>query len=135
MLEYYILPKMLGYVERAWVGDPDWSELTEENEIKSNRLIAWNRFANQVGQHELPRLESQWGGLKVRLPKPGLMQKDGMIYANIQTPGLIIRYTKDGSDPTVDSSVYTGLIPYQRGLKFSAFSPEGSQSGVSALED
>lgn len=135
MLEYYILPKMLGYVERAWVGDPDWSELTKEDEIKANRLTAWNRFANQVGQKEFARLESQWGGLKVRLSKPGLIQKDGMIYANVQTPGLIIRYTLDGSEPTVGSSVYTRPIPFQRGVKFSAFSPKGSQSGVSALED
>jgi hexosaminidase len=37
MLEYYLFPKMLGYVERAWNGDPNWSTQATEDEMKAGR--------------------------------------------------------------------------------------------------
>jgi hexosaminidase len=100
MMEYYLLPKMLGYVERAWSQDPQWTSIPDPDERKSAMEIEWNRFANAVGQKEIPRLEYFFGGSNIRIPKPGAVIKDGLLHANVEIPGLIIRYTKDGSERT-----------------------------------
>lgn len=134
MLEYYLFPKMLGYVERAWGGDPDWSTATSESEMKKQRLQEWNRFANTVGQKEIPRLEKMFGGFNHRIPKPGISVKEGNIHANVQTPGLIIRYTQDGSEPLETSPVYTAPISKKGGEKFRVFSPSGSAGPVLELD-
>lgn len=134
MLEYYLFPKMLGYIERAWVGDPAWSHAESEEEMKSKRLEEWNVFANLIGQKEIPRLEKLMGGFNHRIPKPGAMVKEGMIYANVQTPGLIIRYTHDGSEPSETSAIYSNPIPYKGGEKFRVFTPSGD-AGASIILD
>ncbi|WP_051315435.1 family 20 glycosylhydrolase [Algoriphagus terrigena] len=134
MLEYYIFPKMLGYIERAWVGDPEWSEAKTEAEMKALRTQQFDVFANAVGQNEIPKLEAIFGGFKQRVPKPGAVEMNGMIYANVQTPGLIIRYTQDGSDPTADSPIYTKAIPKKGGEKFRVFTQSGAYGQVLELE-
>ncbi|GAA0880175.1 family 20 glycosylhydrolase [Algoriphagus jejuensis] len=134
MLEYYIFPKMLGYIERAWVGDPSWSDAKTEAEMKTQRTQQFDVFANAVGQNEIPKLEAMFGGFNHRVPKPGAVEKNGMIYANVQTPGLIIRYTQDGSDPTVNSPIYTKAIPKKGGEKFRVFTQSGAFGQVLELE-
>ncbi|MFN3998191.1 family 20 glycosylhydrolase [Algoriphagus sp.] len=126
MLEYYLFPKMLGYVERAWVGDPLWSESKTEVEMKKKRSEEWNVFANLIGQREIPRLETILGGFNHRIPKPGVIVKNGMIHANVQTPGLIIRYTQDGTDPVATSPIYNDPIPQKGGERFQVFSQKGN---------
>jgi hexosaminidase len=135
MLEYYMFPKMLGYIERAWVGDPSWSEAMTVAEMKAKRTHEFNVFANTVGQREIPRLESIFGGFSQHVPKPGAVEKNGMIYVNVQTPGLIIRYTQDGSEPTVDSPIYTKAIPKKGGEKFRVFTQSGAYGQVLELEE
>ncbi|MDP2039645.1 MAG: family 20 glycosylhydrolase [Algoriphagus sp.] len=134
MLEYYLFPKMLGYIERAWVGDPAWSNAESEEEMKTKRLEEWNIFANLIGQKEIPRLEKLRGGFNHRIPKSGVMIKDGMIYANVQTPGLVIRYTQDGSEPIESSAIYSNPIPHKGGEKFRVFTPSGN-AGASIILD
>lgn len=134
MLEYYLFPKMLGYIERAWVGDPAWSDAESEEEMKTKRLVEWNVFANLIGQKEIPRLEKLRGGFNHRIPKSGVMVKDGMIYANVQTPGLVIRYTQDGSEPSESSAIYSNPIPHKGGEKFRVFTPSGN-AGASIFLD
>ncbi|OOG71888.1 family 20 glycosylhydrolase [Algoriphagus sp. A40] len=134
MLEYYIFPKMLGYIERAWVGDPNWSNAKSEAEMKAQRVQDWNVFANIVGQKEIPRLEKIFGGFNHRIPKPGVMVKDEMIYANVQAPGMIIRYTQDGSEPNQNSPAYTQPIPKKGGEKFRVFTPSGRSGPVQELD-
>ena len=125
---------MLGYIERAWVGDPEWSEAKTEAEMKALRTQQFDVFANAVGQNEIPKLEAIFGGFKQRVPKPGAVEKNGMIYANVQTPGLIIRYTQDGSDPTANSPIYTKAIPKKGGEKFRVFTQSGAFGQVLELE-
>jgi hexosaminidase len=134
MLEYYLFPKMLGYIERAWGGDPVWSEAKTKEEMSSKRQEEWNVFANLVGQREIPRLETILGGFNHRIPKPGVIVKDGMIHANVQTPGLIIRYTRDGSEPTINSTIYSGPISYSGGEKFRVFSSAGNAGQTAVLD-
>lgn len=69
MMEYYLLPKMLGYVERAWVGDPAWSTLNTEEAMKRARAEEWDRFVYLLRSKELPRLGQQFGGFNFRKPK------------------------------------------------------------------
>lgn len=133
MLEYYILPKMLGYVERAWAGDPDWAENENPETLKIARAKAWNQFVNLVAQKELPKLEIIEGGWNIRLPRPGVMVKNGFVLVNAEIPGLLIRYTDDGSEPTIDSPIYREPIPYSEGYspRFKLFTA-GGLSGRSA---
>jgi hexosaminidase len=134
MLEYYLFPKMLGYIERAWVGDPTWSEFESEVEMKAKRLEEWNVFANLIGQREIPRLETILGGINHRIPKPGVIVKEGFVHANVQTPGLIIRFTQDGTDPVTTSPVYQDPIPLKGGEKFRVFSQKGNTGPVVSLD-
>jgi hexosaminidase len=134
MLEYYLFPKMLGYVERAWVGDPLWSESKTEVEIKKKRSEEWNVFANLIGQREIARLETILGEFNHRIPKPGVIVKNGMIHANLQTPGLVIRFTQDGTDPVATSPIYQDPIPQKGGERFRVFSQKGNSGPVVSLD-
>lgn len=136
MMEYYLLPKMLGYIERAWHGDPDWSKQGSESEMKAKRETEWNQFVNLVGQKELPRLESIFGGFNFRLPRPGVMVRDGRVLVNSAFPGLLIRYTDNGSEPTENSPIYREPIPYFSGYSpsFKLFTPSGSSGRSAGLE-
>ncbi|MFC3414889.1 family 20 glycosylhydrolase [Algoriphagus hitonicola] len=134
MMEYYLFPKMLGLVERAWNGDPNWSNLTDRTTQLQKRNEEWNEFSNVLGQKEIPRLEAIFGGVNLRIPTPGLKKVGEEIWANVENPGLEIRWTSDGSIPSQESNLYTEKIPFQEGLKFRAFGPKGSASKVSSLD-
>lgn len=125
MMEYYLLPKMLGLVERAWAADPSWTSI----EATENRIVArekdWNRFANAVGQREIPRLDYLFGGFNVRLPKPGTLVHDGLMHVNVETPGLIVRYTRNGTEPDMNSPEYSAPMPIEGNIKVRVFTPSG----------
>ncbi|HZY38030.1 MAG TPA: family 20 glycosylhydrolase [Mucilaginibacter sp.] len=131
-LEYMLLPRLLGFAERAWAQDPAWA--TEPNTAKSDSLyqIAWVNFLNIVGKRELPRLSYYDGGFNYRVPKPGIILQDGKYFANEQFPGLTIRYTTDGSEPNENSPVYNDAVTNAgNGIKFRAFDTKGRGSNVS----
>ena len=132
-LEYMLLPRLLGFAERAWAQDPAWA--TEPNAAKSDSLyqIAWVNFLNVLGKRELPRLSYYDGGYSYRVPKPGVILQDGKYFANEQFPGLTIRYTTDGSEPNENSPVYNDAVTNAgNGVKFRAFDTKGRGSNVSA---
>lgn len=131
-LEYMLLPRMLGFAERAWAPNPDWA--TEPKEIRSDSLynIAWVNFLNVLGKRELPRLTYFDGGFNYRIPKPGVMLQDGKYYVNEQFPGFTIRYTTDGTEPDASSPVYNDAVTNAGNkLKFRAFDTKGRGSHVS----
>ncbi|WP_295671411.1 family 20 glycosylhydrolase [uncultured Mucilaginibacter sp.] len=131
-LEYMLLPRLLGFAERAWSKDPDWA--TETNTAKSDSLyqVAWVNFVNVLGKRELPRLSYLDGGYNYRVPKPGVVLQDGKYVANIQFPGLTIRYTTDGTDPDAKSKVYTDAVTITGNtVKFRAFDNKGRGGNVS----
>ncbi len=127
-LEYMILPKLLGLAERAWSKDPEWA--TSNDSSKAAQLYAadWNRFANQLGQQELPKLDNYAGGYGYRVPTPGLKEENGKILMNVQFPGLVIRYTTDGSEPTEKSAVYSGPIDAGSRISAKTFTSSGRSS-------
>jgi hexosaminidase len=131
-LEYMLLPRLLGFAERAWSKDPDWA--TEKNEAKSDSLYqnAWVNFLNVLGKRELPRLSYYGGGYNYRVPKPGVTLQDGKYAANIQFPGLVIRYTTNGKDPDAKSKIYNDAVTNDgNAIKFRAFDTKGRGGNVS----
>ena len=134
MLEYYYLPKMLGLAERAWAGQPVWGEVAETEARIKMLNNAWNRFANIIGQRELPRLDHIFGGFNYRLPPPGAVIREGILYASTNFPGLPIRYTTDGSEPGTGSSLYTGPVEVKGTVKLRSFDTRGRGSRISVAE-
>jgi len=126
-LEYMIFPRLLGLAERAWEGEPEWSEISNRDEMDEKRILAWNEFANRLGQLELPRLDRYFGDIQYRIPPPGAIIIDGKLHANISLPGFTIRYDLDGNEPTADSPLYDGPTELNGGniVRIAAFSTTG----------
>jgi len=133
--EYYYLPKLIGFAERAWAGQAAWGNISDLD----NRVAAmdhdWNRFANMVGHREMPRLDYLFGGYLYRLPPPGALIKEGMLYANVDFPGLTIRYTTDGSEPDARSPVYTVPVKVEGEVILKSFDTRGRGSRESVVEN
>ena len=134
MLEYYYLPKTMGLAERAWSGQDNWAEIPDLEERLQAIILAWNEFANVIGQREMPRLDYMFGGFNYRLPPPGAKIADGKLFANIDFPGLTIRYTTDGSEPQVQSQVYRGPTKVSGKISLRSFDTRGRGSRVSVVE-
>ncbi|MCK5137604.1 MAG: carbohydate-binding domain-containing protein [Bacteroidales bacterium] len=134
MLEYYYLPKMIGLAERAWSGQARWGSI-KDIEVRIDAMNrAWNVFSNVVGQREMPRLDYLFGGFNYRLPPPGALIMNGQLYANIDFPGLTIRYTTDESEPNVDSPVYRGPVQVSGKVSLRSFDTRGRGSRISVVE-
>jgi hexosaminidase len=104
MVEYYLLPKIYGLVERAWNAHPVW-EKDLEGEAYSGDL---KKYYAKIYQYEFPRLFKKH--INFRISQPGLKVVGGILYANTTIPGSVIRYTTDGTEPTIHSKVWT--IPF-----------------------
>ncbi len=68
-LEYMLLPRLLGFAERAWAKDPEWALASDTNEIRTLYADAWSSFLNVIGKRELPLLDYYAGGYGYRIPK------------------------------------------------------------------
>ena len=133
MMEYYYFPKLMGLVERAWAQQPDWATIDNTEQRESALDVEWNKFANAIGQREMPRMDYLLGGINYRIPVPGAKIEDGKLMANIDFPGLSIRYTTDGSEPTASSSEYTEPVAVSGTVKLKAFSTSGRASRTSEV--
>ena len=132
--EYMLLPRLLGFAERAWAQDPEWA--TTNDTTKSQQLYAqaWSSFLNVLGKRELPRLDYLNGGYGYRIPKPGVTLQNGKYVANEQFPGLTIRYTTNGKDPDAKSTVYNDAVTNDNPvIKFRAFNNKGRGSNVTEI--
>jgi hexosaminidase len=131
-LEYMLLPKLLGLAERAWATDPEWA--TTPDSFRSTTLYAqaWSNFANIMGKRELPRLNYYAGGFKYRIPEVGVTKSNKQIIANSGLPGFTIRYTTDGTTPTLNSPVYTKPISAPN-VKLGLFNAAGRSGRISTV--
>jgi hexosaminidase len=120
-MEYLLVPRLLALAERAWAKNPDWS--MEKDSVLSQQLYrkALSVFMNTLGKRELPRLSFYNGGYSYRIPSVGVIITGGEVMANIQLPGLEIRYTTDGSEPTLRSKLYQQPLRSKNFLRFKAF--------------
>jgi hexosaminidase len=101
--------------------------------MKAGRAKEWNQFVNLVRQRELPRLETIFGGVQFRLPKPGVSVINEQVQVNAAFPGMLIRYTDSGQEPTEDSPIYRESIYMRPGYtpRFKLFMQSG-KSGMSS---
>lgn len=132
-MEYMAFPKILGLSERTWSAQPDWATIEDKNVRVILRETDWDHFANKVGQVELARLDQF--KVKYRIPLPGAIIEEGMLKANIRFPGLDLRYTLDGSEPTVNSAKYKLPVKLNADdkVKIAAFNKRGRKSRVVTL--
>jgi hexosaminidase len=132
-LEYLLLPKLFGLTERSWAKDPEWA--TELDSTKSENLYnkAWSDFVNVISKNELQRLDNYAGGFNYRIPTAGVKVENGKIKANVQFPDLIIRYTLDGSEPTLKSKIYTEEIIDSGKVSFKVFNKSGKSGNTVRL--
>lgn len=128
MLEYYMLPKLIGFAESAWASEREWetaqSKAAQEDKIRKG----WNLFANALATRELPRLSYINDGYNYRVPPPGAIIEDGILQANVEYPGLIIRYTTDGTEPTGASTIYKESLPVSGQVILKSFDSAGKGS-------
>ena len=133
MLEYYYLPKIIGFAETAW-SERDWETIANRDEREKETVKAWNVFTNILARKELPRLNSIFGGYHYRIPLPGAVVENGLLKANVEFPGLDLRFTTDGSEPTIESSLFAGPVKVSGTVKIRAFDAVGNSSRTSAIE-
>ncbi|GIS72724.1 MAG: hypothetical protein CM1200mP10_23010 [Candidatus Neomarinimicrobiota bacterium] len=62
------------------------------------------------------------------------MVENGLLKANVEFPGLDLRYTIDGSEPTLESSLFTAPIEVSGIVKIRAFDAAGNSSRTSTIE-
>lgn len=134
MLEYYMLPKMIGFAESAWARERSFERIENRERREAEAQRKWNVFANTLAQQELPRLSVLHGGFNYRLPLPGAIIEDSMLKANVEFPGLTIRYTTDGEEPSRISTVYSGPVEVSGAVRLKAFDKAGSSSRTTVVE-
>jgi len=99
-IEYMCFPKMFGLVERAWNIQPEWSNPYNEKKYET----AKREYNAKIACYELPRLAKE--GINFRVAQPGIVIRDGLLYANSTIPKAVIRYTVDGSEPDENSPIW-----------------------------
>ena len=105
MVESYVFPKILGLVERGWNASPEWGEGSTDVALYDACRAVYNL---RIGLKELPRLVRK--GVNVHINQPGIIVENGMLKANTCYPGMTVRYTLDGSEPTADSPEWTAPV-------------------------
>ena len=105
-----LMPNMIIFSERAWGKKEEW--LKEKSATNQKPLLkkSWNRFANTVGQRQLPLLSKLNKDFLFDLPKPGAIIEKGILKIRQQFPGLEIRYTIDGKNPRKTDLLFTKPI-------------------------
>ena len=128
MMEYYTVPKLFAFAEKAWAKAPAWESETNVSKRVAETWTGWGELSNRIGQRELPRLDVLFGGYNYRIAPPGAVIEEGMLKANTAFPGLIIRYTTDGSEPGINASEYTKPVKVEGKVKIRAFNTLGRGS-------
>ncbi|WP_418696200.1 family 20 glycosylhydrolase [Bacteroides sp.] len=106
-IEYLLFPKMMGLVERGWNAYPAWEALSgaQEQQVFDQALAS---YYEKISEKEMPYWAKN--GTNFRLPHPGLMVKEGTLYANVAIDGAEIRYTTDGTEPTAQSALWEAPV-------------------------
>jgi hexosaminidase len=123
-LEYMAFPKLQALAERAWSPSPLWSGKSfNEKEY----LADWNIFSSILGYYHFQYLDQ--ANINYRISPPGALLKDWKLYVNNEYPGFTIRYTTDGSEPDLNSEVYSEPVTVEaKGIKVKAFNSTNRSS-------
>ncbi|KQZ34148.1 family 20 glycosylhydrolase [Duganella sp. Root1480D1] len=138
LIDYLLVPRLLAVAERAWAADPAWATEPKPSSAYPLYRAAWSGFVNALGQRVLPRLDLEQaplGPVNYRIAPPGLAQDGGKVYANHALPGLALRYTSDGSEPTTASPLVQGPIAERGLVQVAAFDRNGRRGTVSRIDN
>jgi hexosaminidase len=124
-LEYMAFPRTIALAERAWAVAPTSTTIDDRAARDKELDRDWNRFANCLARRELVRLDSFVGGVDYRIPPPGVVVRDGRVFANVAYPGFEIRYTIDGTEPSADSARYQQPLGINKEVRLRAFDSKG----------
>ncbi len=131
-----MMPNLPIFAQNAWSQPSQWIDNTERTQQQFDLDNAWNMFANAIGQRVLPIMTDLFGGMESELPKPGAIIKDGKLYANSLFPGMVIRYTTDGSIPDANSPIYSNEVEVKADarIKLRSFDHKGRGGRISSIE-
>lgn len=104
-VQYLTLPKVFGMVERGWNAQPAWGDNLADTQAYE---AARRQYNLKIGAVELPIMLAK--GYNFRVGMPGIKVENGMLLLNAQYPGMVLRYTLDGSEPTAHSEVWTAPV-------------------------
>ncbi|MDX1938940.1 MAG: family 20 glycosylhydrolase [Saprospiraceae bacterium] len=133
-LEYMMLPKLLGLAERAWSQQPAWAQISDPTQRKASLDKAYNVFLNTAGQRDLPRLDHLFGAWNYRIAPPGAIIINNQLQANTEFPGFQIRYTMDGSEPNMNSTLYKNPVQVNGIIKLKVFDTRGRSSRTMTVD-
>jgi hexosaminidase len=133
-LDYMLITKLLGLAERAWAPDPAWATEADPGKADILHRADWSRFLNILGKRELPKLALAHPAIRFRIPAPGLQVRGDRVRCNLQFPGMTLRYTLDGSEPSTLSPVVPAVLSAERTLKVAAFDAAGRKGPTVSLE-
>ncbi len=106
ILDELFMPNLIVFSQRAWSSAEKWIEIDDENQQLIAQGYSWNIFSNNLGQRILPITNSLFGGVKYHLPKPGAIIINDTLKVKVDFPGLDVRFTRDGSEPNINSELY-----------------------------
>jgi hexosaminidase len=133
-VDYMVMPRLLAVAERAWAADPAWALETDPAKAAALHRTAWSGFVNALGQRVLPRLDLERGDVAYRIAPPGLLLDGGQVLVNHVLPGITLRYTVDGSEPTAASKLVNGPIQERGTIKVAAFDRKGRRGHIASIE-
>jgi hexosaminidase len=130
MMEYYILPKLIGFAESAWAPERKWETIDDRTEREKAIQRDWTIYAQTIAKKDLPRLSYLNKGYNYRVPPPGCIIEGDSLKANVEYPGLVIRYSSDGNEPTHQSKRFDRplRISGKGNIKLKAFDIAGKSS-------
>ncbi len=105
-----------------------WVKKNNPEKRAQQKEVAWNEFVNTAGQRDFVRMDYMNQGIGYRVANPGAKIIDGMLYANVLYVWLIIHYTTNDEEPTVDSPEYKKPLEVNGLVKLKAFVRNGRSS-------
>ncbi len=128
-MEYMLYPRLVALAERAWTKTPEWAEEYNVVESQTGFDKQWSAFASKMGADEYSVLN--YLGVNMRVPTPGAKIEEGKLYANVAFPGLDIRYTTNGEEPSESSPLYTEPVTVNdaKDVKIAVFIPNSDRRG------
>ena len=103
------VPNIIVFAEKAWGKKPEWFSLKNFQDQKKKMNLEWDEFTTFIGRDFLSLITNNFN-IKFHLPKPGGKLIGNKLFLKSQFPGLTIRYTTNGSIPTIDSKIYSGPV-------------------------
>ena len=133
-MEYMILPKLVVFAEKAWSAEKPWESITDSVQREQIFAQSWNDFINTLSLRELPRLDYYHQGFNYRVPPAGAIVENNLVKANVLFPGFKIRYTTDGTEPILSSTIYQKPIAEKGLIKLKVFDGKGNSSITTEIE-